>query len=206
MSELIVVSVNGENRLDSRVLATQLNYDHKVVLQSIRRHKNRLEAKSVLQRGVERSKISVVGRPEAYYMLDMCQCQILIGTLTNVPMEKLQLFADWFNVSVDAFIVVPRCQREEHAFGDQLKELLHGICPIIPQMEVDGYRIDYYLPSANIAIEYDEHHHKYQSKQDRKREEHIRIKLCCSFIRVKPGYSFPHVANQIMHALLKRSV
>lgn len=47
-TELEIVCQDGKWLMDSRVLAARQGYDHKVVLQSIRRHKARLEAKSLL--------------------------------------------------------------------------------------------------------------------------------------------------------------
>ena len=46
--ELEIVTMYGDYLIDSRVLAVRLGYEHKVLLQSIRRHKARLEAKSVV--------------------------------------------------------------------------------------------------------------------------------------------------------------
>lgn len=130
MSELIVVSVNGENRIDSRVLATQLNYDHKVVLQSIRRHKNRLEAKSVLLHNEAKpSKGSSGGRPETFYMLDERQSLILAGSL------KKGVEADeWHDRLVDAFIDA----------RNRIKELEQTI--------VQGTQLDFWTLAQNPQI------------------------------------------------------
>ena len=54
---------------------------------------------------------------------------------------------------------------------------------VIKQYYVDGYKIDFYIPSKNIAVEYDEQQHKHQIKQDEEREEYIKSKLNCKFIR-----------------------
>jgi phage regulator Rha-like protein len=100
MSDLIVVEINGENRIDSRVLATNLDYEHKVILQSIRRHKDRLEAKSVLLHFEAKPlKGSAGGRPESYYMLDERQCLILAGSL-----KKGKEADEWHDFLVDAFL------------------------------------------------------------------------------------------------------
>jgi len=69
--KLSIIMKDGSYLLDSRVLATRLGYEHKVILQCIRRHKARLEAKSVLlQFEAKPSKGSLGGRPETYYLLD----------------------------------------------------------------------------------------------------------------------------------------
>src|SRR6266487_4213261 len=81
--ELIIIAVDGEHRLDSRLLASRLGYDHKVVLQSIRRHKARLEAKSALLHfeAVLKHEGYQGATRQTYYMLTERQCLILTGSL-----------------------------------------------------------------------------------------------------------------------------
>ena len=100
-THLQIVSSNGALRIDSRILALQLGYDHKVVLQSIRRHKARLEAKSFLLQFEAKSTSDVRGRgrPEIYYTLDERQCLILTGSL-----KKGKEADEWHDRLVDAFL------------------------------------------------------------------------------------------------------
>lgn len=52
------------------------------------------------------------------------------------------------------------------------------------------YRIDYYIPSLNIAIEYDENGHKnYTYDKHEGRQKDIEQELGCKFIRVTDEYS-----------------
>ena len=52
------------------------------------------------------------------------------------------------------------------------------------------YRIDYYIPSLNIAIEYDENDHKYYTYDNQEgRQKEIENELNCKFIRVSDKYS-----------------
>ncbi len=98
--KLSIIMKDGSYLLDSRVLATRLGYEHKVILQCIRRHKARLEAKSVLlQFEAKPSKGSLGGRPETYYLLDERQCLILAGCL-----KKGTEADDWHDHLVDAFL------------------------------------------------------------------------------------------------------
>jgi len=77
--------------------------------------------------------------------------------------------------------------RFEISFGDQLKQTLK---PLNIKIETQKsmfngkYRIDFYLPEFNLAIEYDEGHHKYQQEEDKQREEEIKSCLHCEFIRL----------------------
>jgi phage regulator Rha-like protein len=90
MDDLEIVLTDGEPRLDSRLLATHLGYEHKVVRQSIRRHKARLEAKSVmLLFDAKPSKGSFGGRPERLYLLTERHCLILSGTLKKGEEARL---------------------------------------------------------------------------------------------------------------------
>ena len=48
-----------------------------------------------------------------------------------------------------------------------------------------NYRIDYYIPNLNIAIEYDENDHKnYTYEQQEGRQKKIEKELGCRFIRI----------------------
>ena len=65
---------------------------------------------------------------------------------------------------------------------EALKEL--GL-EIIPQYRVNNYRIDFYIPKYNIAVEYDEEQHytKENRIKDNIRQAHIENKLGAKFIR-----------------------
>jgi phage regulator Rha-like protein len=118
---LAIVEQDGKFLLDSRVLAKQLGYEHKVVLQSIRRHKSRLEAKSLLlQNEAKPSKGSMGGRPETYYMLDERQSLILTGSL-----KKGTEADEWHDRLVDEFLAA-------RAMVKQLQKQL----PTQPQTEL----------------------------------------------------------------------
>ena len=76
--------------------------------------------------------------------------------------------------------------RKELEFIDQLEETLKpfGIKGQ-RQYHVLTYRIDYYIESLNIAIEYDENNHScYTYEQHEGRQEKIENELGCRFIRV----------------------
>lgn len=78
-------------------------------------------------------------------------------------------------------------ERKELSFVNDLEEFLSAFnVKGIAQYKVDDkYRIDYYIPDLKIAIEYDENGHKnYDREKERMREEYIKNKLGCKFIRV----------------------
>ena len=76
--------------------------------------------------------------------------------------------------------------RFEISFIEDLEEALYeiNIKDGIKQFNVDDkYRVDYYIPSLNFAVEYDESHHNYTTEEDSYREEYIIEKIKCKFIR-----------------------
>jgi phage regulator Rha-like protein len=97
---LTIVPTEGELRLDSRLLAKQLGYEYKVILQAIRRHKARLEAKSsLLQIEAVKPRETRGATREVYYMLNERQCLILTGSL-----KKGIEAEEWHDRLVDEFL------------------------------------------------------------------------------------------------------
>lgn len=76
--------------------------------------------------------------------------------------------------------------RKEIEFIDKLERALLAFNVTgKKQHNVLGYRIDYYIPSLNVAIEYDENGHKnYTYEAHELRQELIQKELGCRFIRV----------------------
>lgn len=76
--------------------------------------------------------------------------------------------------------------RKEIEFIDQLEETLKPFNLVgIRQYKVGTYKIDYYIPSLNIAIEYDENDHLgYSYEAHEMRQKEIEDTLKCRFIRV----------------------
>ena len=74
----------------------------------------------------------------------------------------------------------------------------------IKQYQILGYRIDLYFIDYKIAVECDEYEHKYQLEEDKKREEEIKGKLGCEFIRFNPddkNFNIFLVINKIMRKI-----
>lgn len=76
--------------------------------------------------------------------------------------------------------------RHEKQILDELEKKLHY--RIIRQYEVSGYFLDGYIPEINLAIEVDEKYHENQKEKDIQREEFIKEKLGCQFLRIKDYY------------------
>jgi len=129
-------------------------------------------------------------------------CLLQYDALRFASLERLQRVFDYFGKNVDDLMIV-RFNREEGMLGAQLVSLLHGVCTVLPQYMVGPYRVDFYIPELNLAVEYDETHHMYQFQQDLQRQHTIEQSLNCHFIRVKPAYDFPLVANEILKKVLQ---
>jgi len=72
---------------------------------------------------------------------------------------------------------------------------------MIKQYYILGYKIDLYFVDFKLAIECDENEHKYKIEKDKKREEEIKGKLGCEFIRYYPedkNFNIFSIINQIM--------
>lgn len=95
--------------------------------------------------------------------------------------------------------------RSEISFGEILiktLKLLNIKVETQKTMKENNYRIDFYLPEFNLAIEYDEEYHRYQQEEDKQREEEIKEVLGCKFIRLDykqdDNYNIGLVLKEIM--------
>lgn len=110
----------------------------------------------------------------------------LIQKSRTKPIEYKNMIKEWLvtlGVIYDKFVVETR---EEINFIDALEKSLKPLnISGIKQYRVLNYRIDFYIPSLNIAIEYDENAHKsYTYVQQEGRQKDIEQELGCKFVRV----------------------
>ena len=99
---------------------------------------------------------------------------------SKMSIEDKKEYLDFFEVD---YVVG---ETKEDGFIDGLERALapFGIKGI-KQYSILGYKIDYYIESLNIAIEYDENGHEYYSHERHElRQELIEDELECKFIRV----------------------
>jgi predicted HTH transcriptional regulator len=69
------------------------------------------------------------------------------------------------------------------------------------QYPVKNYKLDFYISELNLAIEFDEKHHKYQKEEDKKRENEIKNILNCKFVRVSEEQSIGEQLGLVMKAI-----
>lgn len=125
---------------------------------------------------------------------------ILLSTLFQDKFEKLFIKKDIHlkhDVQKVCDTLKETSKRKEIYFSEKLGEALKPFgLKIITQFPVKNkhgkyyYHIDFYIPSKNIAIEYDENGHKgYSYENHEGRQKHIEQELGCRFIRVTDDYS-----------------
>lgn len=128
--------------------------------------------------------------------------RILVGT-RKFNKDKKDKMYKWLT-GYDFDQNMTSCKEVE--FIDMLIKVLLGFGIhkdlIIKQYQVLDYRIDLYIDSLNIAIEYDENSHKnYKFKEHTGRQREIEKKLGCKFIRVNDSntnlYNIGYVLNQL---------
>lgn len=93
--------------------------------------------------------------------------------------------------------------RKEINFKYKLKQALKPFgLKIIPQFQCLNYKIDFYIKSLNIAIEYDENDHRnYSYERHEGRQREIEKELGCRFIRISDKntdeYNIGYVIKEI---------
>lgn len=89
-----------------------------------------------------------------------------------------------------------KVSHEETCFLDFIQRAFKGD-KMIDQYDVDKYKIDLYFTDYKLAIEYDETYHKHQQKKDNEREEYIKQRLGCKFMRFNFTSNVFDAINQI---------
>ena len=128
---------------------------------------------------------STGGRPKTQYefTLDAAKKIALVEQSKN-GMILYRYLCQLDNVEV---LYEPRT-RKELLFEMVLNEILEGITKVIPQYPILNYRIDFYLPEINLAIEYDGKEHSTRRAHDNKRQKEIESEIkFIKFIRVDEG-------------------
>ncbi len=105
-------------------------------------------------------------------------------------------------------ILIVEPPRKELVFLDQLESALKPFnIKGIRQYNILTYRIDYYIPKLNIAIEYDENDHKqYTYKQHELRQKLIEKELGCGFIRVSDSKSDAYNIGLVIKRIFEKGM
>ena len=142
------------------------------------------------------------GRPKENYQLTI-KASIMICLMNFSSSKKSLLLYKHLSELNGSEVIIEYRTRKELLFEIALNDILAGIVKVIPQYSVLKYKVDFYLPEINVAIEYDETHHGYNYKVDKKREQEIIKKIGCCFIRVDENDEYAAI-NKIIIKILSR--
>jgi very-short-patch-repair endonuclease len=112
----------------------------------------------------------------------------------------------WYNKNKesDSDIIILQDRKEIEFINKLEQSLIPFSMNGIRQYQVLTYRIDYYIPKLNIAMEYDEDEHKnYTYEKQKGRQIEIEKELGCRFIRVSDKNSDEHNIGLVFKELFR---
>lgn len=143
------------------------------------------------------------GKKNKLYICTLKGVKLLLDNLRNYENKSALLL--WFKDHTDKEVDIILYNRPEIYFIDELEQVLCGMdIKGIRQYPILSYRIDYYIPSLKLAIEYDEGDHKYYTYENQElRQKNIENELKCTFIRLSDSNSNLYNIGLVMSQILK---
>ena len=181
-----VVNIDGEAWLVGKDVVEALGYNCDNVSYSkyIKRYCYEEDYNLMKTSEMDIFKMVDVGRKGEYLINESGLYQLIANskTITKKQKEDSINFFKKFGMLND----VTLHSRKEIEFIDKLERALLAFNVTgKKQHNILNYKIDYYIPSLNVAIEYDENGHKdYTYEAHELRQELIQKELGCRFIRV----------------------
>ena len=114
---------------------------------------------------------------------------------TSLSIENRREFLESLGIKADHVKFQKKQRFEFQCFHSMVSVMFDGY-EIVPQYSVDNYRIDFYIPELNLAVEIDEVAHERQIEEDRVRQSYIEKKLGCKFLRIKENRLKEVLANK----------
>ena len=158
---------------------------------------------------IESTYKDLSGKNNPCYKVTLDGVKLLLDNMRNYK-KKNDLY-EWYNKRTNKGDKIILVDREETDFISSLEDALipFGIVGV-KQFCVLSYRIDFYIPKLNIAIEYDESDHiLYTYEQHEGREKIIKDELKCDFIRLSNknnnSYNVGVVLKEIMNYIYIKS-
>lgn len=110
----------------------------------------------------------------------------LISKSRNISSNQKDLLLDRFGLSSYIY----KRSRKEIDFKECLIRFFSAFgYEVIHQYRVGIYFLDFFIPSINIGIEYDENNHRYYDKsKEEERENFIKNSIGCKIIRISDGH------------------
>lgn len=126
-----------------------------------------------------------IGKASHIYILSERGYKKILNIMDNKQNGEI-ILKEYFNASdYDTFVDSKEVRKEIYFMNKLIETLKPFNIKGTRQYYTLGYRIDFYIPSLNIAIEYDENNHnRYTYEQHEGRQNKIENELGCKFIRV----------------------
>lgn len=152
--EIQVTQLNGDLVVSSRQVAEDFEKRHADVIKAIE----------------DKMKVNEILRSPKYFI------ESTYTDKSNRQTKEYLLTEEGKEIIENKFKYNTRNAKFEYKFYNLLKEFFPNE-NIVCQMQVLSFRVDFYLPFANIIIEYDEKHHKYSTEKDEIRIKEIRKEI-----------------------------
>jgi very-short-patch-repair endonuclease len=172
---------NGEILLEGRSIARILGYSENS--KPINRHINSNNKYKINNRHILSNNYRKLNNAGENFLTECGFLQMLQNSMCLTEYDKKEI-ADTLLPNKN---YITFKSRNEIEFIDILEKVLEPYPFLVTrQKDVDGlYKIDLYIENHNIAIEYDENSHQsYDRSKELNRENYIKNKLGCYFIRV----------------------
>ena len=169
--------------MTSREVAEITGKRHDHVMRDIREELESLESEGLEGQLIfgESSYKNSQNKEQPQYLLSEQGIKLLAMRYKNLKNTNFQTWLIENNIIKD---FIHTKTRFEVSFLNLLEEALLEIGIVgVRQHKVGTYRIDFYIPSFKIAIEYDEHQHRYAKDKDSIRQEFVAKELDCKFVR-----------------------
>lgn len=179
--------------ISSREVAEMMEIRHDNLISKIEKHIKIFEKVTDLKNNlIDLWQLSsykdTTGRILKEYQVTKKGCEFLIQNTTGKKGFLLASKLDELFPNEPNSIMITEINRKEIEFLDELEDALSpfNIRGIRQYSVIDNkYRIDYYIPSLKIAIEYDENNHRdYSYEKHEGRQKEIEDQLKCRFIRI----------------------
>jgi very-short-patch-repair endonuclease len=130
----------------------------------------------------------------------------IIAKSRKLSGAKKELLIKALGLKTDTLVLK---SNKEAEFGEMLIDTLSTFKPelqIVTQYVVSDYQLDFYIPEANLVIEFDETAHKYRKQQDIVRENKLKAVLDCKIIRVNEDDNLSKAIGNILREVMLNEV
>jgi very-short-patch-repair endonuclease len=154
--------------------------------------------KKVPEKWKDTKPISTLGGLQKLSVLSKQGVLVFVAQSIKATPEVKEKLLNFLGIKKEYLIYI-----KETEFRKELKIFVKTIynLEVETQYPVKNYRLDFYIPEFNLAIEFDEKYHKYQKEEDKKRENEIKNILNCEFVRVFEEQSIGEQLGLVMKAI-----